>query len=116
MSDPLREALTYAERETAVIAVDLHENGMHPDDAAEALAKLCQRLREALAAAPEPSYEWRICGRQGQGGQWEGLARRSEPEWREMQERRTRNQEVWLERRAAVVGPWERVEVEDGEG
>lgn len=97
MSDPLREAL-----EMIASIADPYP------------ARLA---REALAVAPEPTYEWRICGRRGRGGQWEGLARRSEPSPREVPELRECNQEVWLERRVVPApGPWERVEVEDGEG
>ena len=50
----LRRELAAAEMTLSVVAVDLHDNGMHPDDAAEELAKACQKAREALREASGP--------------------------------------------------------------
>lgn len=43
--DRLRAALVEAEATLACVAVDLHDNGAHPDDAAEELATACQKAR-----------------------------------------------------------------------
>lgn len=82
------------------------------------------QAREALAAAPEPSYEWRACGRRGDGSKWRGYPQGSGQRGRDSAmavAARSLGGSIlatWIERRAVVgaPGPWERVEVEDGEG
>lgn len=111
MPDPLREAL-----ERIVAGLDVAP-GAPLAEREGCQCDLCEALRtarEALAAVPEgpePVYEWRAINRHGLSVGFcvnESHAR----EW--LQE----NPPGHIERRTpgTAPGPWERVEVEDGEG